>query len=291
MNLVPQSIKNRISKAIQTKIVEPTLRFRFGRMFDNQTSIIKYIPHKKDEDYLISSQLKNNERQPMPRDYYAGYGTNEEEYFNSGNEDVKIMDKHLIANGYDKRHGQVALDLGCGSARMLRNLNKYFKESELWGLDINANLIYWCKENIGDTANFATSTLIPHLFFESNYFDLIYCGSVFTHIDDLAEAWLLEVRRVLKKGGVFYVTIHDENTVKMLDNEYKNHTFAKYLDQNKTYVNNKHHFGMMVIDRDNFSQVFFSKAYFKHWVEPFFEVLEIVDGAYGYQSVAILRKK
>jgi ubiquinone/menaquinone biosynthesis C-methylase UbiE len=219
------------------------------------------------------------------------YGKTAEEYLQSGVEDVKNMDSNLLANNYTERTNQRVLDLGCGCARMLRNVNQCFTDSELWGLDIDSKLIYWCRENIGNTANYATTTLIPHLPFESNYFNLIYCGSVFTHIDDLAEAWLMEVRRVLKQGGIFYVTIHDESSVRMLDNEYKHTALAQYISKNATYNNNKHNFGMLVIDRDNNSMVFFSKAYFKQWVEPFFDVLQIIDGAYGYQSVAVLRKK
>ncbi len=289
--IIPTSFKSRLGKILQTKIVEPTLKFRFGGLYDNQTSIIKYIPFNRDEDYVIPNVNSTGNKRPMPRDYFAEYGNNQQEYYASGKKDVQIMNDILILNGYSNRNNQKVLDLGCGSGRMTSNLYEYFKESELWGLDINAGIIYWCKEALGDTANYATNTLIPHLPFESNYFDLIYCGSVFTHIDDLAEAWLLEVRRVLKKDGVFYVTIHDENTVKMLADEYKGRAFANYLVQNKTYMANKNNFGMMVIDRDNNSQVFFSKAYFKQWVQVFFEVLDIIDGAYGYQSVAILRKK
>lgn len=290
--LLPGSIKEKLSKIIQHKIVEPTLRFRFGGLYDNQTSIIKYMPFKRDQDYVIPDFKKQSGGKIAPPfAYWLGYGKTEQEYLESGVEDVKKMDANLATVGYTERTNQKVLDLGCGCARMLRNVNQHFKESELWGLDIDAKLIYWCKENIGETANYATTTLIPHLPFESNYFNLIYCGSVFTHIDDLADAWLLEVRRVLKKDGIFYVTIHDENTVKMLDGEYKNANLAEHLFQNKTYMSNKSNFGMMVIDRDNLSQVFFSKAYFKQWVEPFFELVQIIDGAYGYQSVAVLRKK
>ena len=49
--------------------------------------------------------------------------------------------------------------------------------------------------------NFATVTTAPHLPFADGYFDFAYCSSVFTHISDLADAWLLELRRIVRSGG------------------------------------------------------------------------------------------
>lgn len=48
---------------------------------------------------------------------------------------------------------------------------------------------------------FVTTTTLPHLPFADGYFHMIHAGSVFTHIADLAEAWLLEIRRVLARAG------------------------------------------------------------------------------------------
>jgi ubiquinone/menaquinone biosynthesis C-methylase UbiE len=46
------------------------------------------------------------------------------------------------------------------------------------------------------------NTILPHLPFEDRSFDVVYAGSVFTHIDDLAQTWFLELRRVLHAGGM-----------------------------------------------------------------------------------------
>jgi SAM-dependent methyltransferase len=45
---------------------------------------------------------------------------------------------------------------------------------------------------------------------EDRFFDLVYAFSVFTHIDEWETAWLAELRRVLKPGGVAYLTIHSD---------------------------------------------------------------------------------
>lgn len=280
------------SKWIQKKIVEPTLKKRFGRIYSNHTTVFKYMPYKGDEDYVIENIPQQYEAEPIPpKEYWLGYGHTPEEYINSGKEDVKIMLDLLAANGYTDRNGQVVLDLGCGGARMLRNLKANMPESELWGVDIDTKLIYWNKQNLGDRANFATTTLIPHVPFGDSYFNLVYTGSVFTHIDDLAEAWLMEIRRILKKGGIFYLTIHDESTVESLATTYKDHPLAKFLHANPTYNANKGNFGMLTIGRDNISQVFYSKEYFEKLVSFGFEILAKQPNAYGYQTAVILRKK
>src|SRR5207244_2674608 len=56
---------------------------------------------------------------------------------------------------------------------------------------------------------------LPPLAFEDRYFDFIYAGSVFTHIADLAEAWLMELRRIVRPGGRLYLTIQDERSIEL----------------------------------------------------------------------------
>jgi SAM-dependent methyltransferase len=76
---------------------------------------------------------------------------------------------------------------------------------------------------------FATGTTAPHVPFEDRTFDLIYCGSVFTHISELAEAWLLELRRILRPGGYVYVTIHTRHTIDLLLTRYREEPLLKDL--------------------------------------------------------------
>jgi ubiquinone/menaquinone biosynthesis C-methylase UbiE len=102
--------------------------------------------------------------------------------------------------------------------------------------------------------HFVTTTTAPHLPFEDDYFDLVYCGSVFTHISDLADAWLLEIRRILRTGAYAYITIHDNKSVRLL-------------------------------------QVFYNLDYLVgHW-SPFMEVRSVTEAAHDYQAVLVLRKR
>ena len=52
----------------------------------------------------------------------------------------------------------------------------------------------------------------PPLPLPDAHFDVVTAFSVFTHIDELDSPWLLELRRILKPGGLLDATIHDETT-------------------------------------------------------------------------------
>jgi len=57
-----------------------------------------------------------------------------------------------------------------------------------------------------------TGLTMPILPFPDNHFDVIYDFSVFMHIKFQWDMWLLELKRVLKPGGLLIQTIHTENT-------------------------------------------------------------------------------
>ena len=121
------------------------------------------------------------------------------------------------------------LDFGCAAARMLRFCPRYFQQAECWGVDLKAEHIEWCQRFLSPPFLFAATTSLPHLPFDDGVFDLVYCGSVFTHISDLADAWFLELRRVLRPGGHLYLTIHDEHTIEVLLRDYPERDLTQAL--------------------------------------------------------------
>jgi SAM-dependent methyltransferase len=99
---------------------------------------------------------------------------------------------------------------------MIRWLEDHTERGEVWGVDISGAHITWCQQNLSSPFRFATTTTFPHLPFEDNYFDLIYAASVFTHISDLAEAWLMELRRIARPGGRLVRTVDDKHTLELV---------------------------------------------------------------------------
>jgi SAM-dependent methyltransferase len=114
-----------------------------------------------------------------------------------------LLEKH----GFNFRTCGAILDFGCGSARILR-LFRYLSGVRLVGSDANPECIEWCRDNVPG-CQFQVNQLDPPLAFsEGNEFDLIISLSVFTHIPlNQQTAWLLEMKRILRPGGILLCTV------------------------------------------------------------------------------------
>jgi len=111
------------------------------------------------------------------------------------------------------------LDFGCGCGRTLRWLMESYPATHFYGADVYADAIDWCARNLPDGA-FVNSKPEPPLPFESSYFDVVYCFSVFTHLDErMQDMWLIEIKRILKPGGIVILTVHGDRAACTLDEE------------------------------------------------------------------------
>jgi SAM-dependent methyltransferase len=206
------------------------------------------------------------------------------------------------------------LDFGCAGARLLRFLPRERADAEHWGVDINAQYISWCQSNLSPPFLFATTTTLPHLPFEDNTFDLVYCGSVFTHITDLADAWFLELRRVLRPGGHAYITIQDKSTMQAMlsryaaappDTVWDVHDFAKVDGDPGSSPAGLHaihqadaatgalakDFASFAFSIDPYSNIFYDTGYLVDKWSRFAEIVSVNPAAYGSQTALLWRKR
>lgn len=102
----------------------------------------------------------------------------------------------------DKR----VLDFGCGAGRALRHFGAEAEVAEIHGCDIDEPSIAWLRENLSPPFHVALSREDPPLPHESESFDLVLAQSVFTHLTDRWSAWLLELHRILRPGGLLVAT-------------------------------------------------------------------------------------
>lgn len=240
------------------------------------------LPQNSDDfDGVCSQEL------PVPPEWLRfGYRTSEA-FLQTGKTDIDAMLELCPLD--DARR---ILDFGCGPGRMIRWLKDEADDREIWGTDIIADYLLWCQQHLSPPFHFMLATIQPHLPFEDRYFDYIYAGSVFTHLDDLASAWLLELRRVLSENGRLYITLHDENTIELLDNEYRDHASARAFKAEKAYAEYTHSdFGMFTLGRRTGSQVFYNTDYFRRMAAQLnLEVSAVAPGAFRYQTGVILKR-
>ena len=83
---------------------------------------------------------------------------------------------------------------------------------ETLGCDINRFHIGWIARHLPANITAFQSHSIPSLPLPDDSVDLMSAFSVFTHIEALETAWLMELRRILRPGGIAWITVHSEKT-------------------------------------------------------------------------------
>ncbi len=133
--------------------------------------------------------------------------TSYEKYLNSGREASRNI-LELIFKHKREAEIQTILDWGCGVARITRHLPEALPNRAIFGIDINEEMIAWCRKNINGVT-FQKNDLAPPTSFPNAFFDVVISTSVFTHLSlALQQEWVKEVNRVLKTGGIFAFTLH-----------------------------------------------------------------------------------
>lgn len=99
------------------------------------------------------------------------------------------------------------LDFGCGAGRVARHLAN--DVVSLTGIDIDETAILWDRRHL--RGQYFVCAPAPPAHFPDSSFDVIYAISVFTHFDEPQQfAWLSEIRRLLRPGGLLIATTQPE---------------------------------------------------------------------------------
>ncbi|MCR4991803.1 MAG: class I SAM-dependent methyltransferase, partial [Lachnospiraceae bacterium] len=117
----------------------------------------------------------------------------------------------LVSN-YEIHEGMKVLELGCGTGTLWLGHDDLIEKCDKLVLsDLSEGMLEKAKENLGVKGNVEYRIEdIQELSFDDDTFDVIIANAMLYHVPDLNKG-LKEVRRVLKKGGVFYCSTLGEN--------------------------------------------------------------------------------
>lgn len=207
-----------------------------------------------------------------------GYATDDTtEYLRWGKVDHDLL-LGVVEKHYERSADLHVMDFGCSSGRVLRHFESEHisRNWTLYGIDLQAKAIEWMRQNFPPHYQIATSSIMPHLPFADNSLDVIYGISIFTHIKYLWDAWLLELRRVLKPNGLLIQTVHTENAW----NFYCAHKHEAWVQKSfpaELLNSNSMNVEFLYYGDIRVSQVFWKRQVVREFWGRYFEILEITD--------------
>ena len=156
-------------------------------------------------------------RRVSPKIHYRDnmYAGNGENYFRTGLSAVGCIDDVLHHAGCLRIRD--VLDMPCGYGRELRFMVLRFPEATFTACDIQPGAVDFCVQEFGAVAAYSRPKLSEVSF--DRGFDLIWCGSLVTHLNRDAILDLLRLfSRHMNPGGVLIFTFHGDYVLrKMLD--------------------------------------------------------------------------
>lgn len=231
---------------------------------------------------------------PLTQDREGYYGPDHFSYWASGLKDARLLIDAVEKHGTGQL--KAFLDLGCASGRVLRHVALEKPECRAIGCDINRLHVEWCNANLPDNCSVFQNHSVPTLPLEDNSLDAVTAYSVFTHIEAVETAWLSEIRRVLKPGGIAWLTVHTEHTLQSMNDDWPlwrptmEHPKAmRLLDQSRNFACDR-----LVLrwlnNRSYSSNVFYKSEYLTSRWTRILELVELRRCFPSFQDVMLMRK-
>lgn len=196
--------------------------------------------------------------------------------------------------------GKRALDFGCGAGRVLRHFADEADRCDFFGCDLHEPSIAWMQENLSPPFNAFLSSTRPPIPVPNGYFDLIWAVSVFTHLDGASwSGWLLDLRRLLKPGGILLASILGKRQYWMMGEAWNDeHVGMNALKAGE--LTSSRSMLARTLDGPELRAalrevpaplVFHSEWWIRaHWGRAF-EILSLQPEALGLQGLAVMRRR
>jgi SAM-dependent methyltransferase len=173
-------------------------------MEDVDRSIATMSPLLDDDSLEVS-------REVCPDDGMRDYAP--QIYFTAGRDALRAVRMAMLAAGLEDVKS--VLDFASGGGRALRYFKAAFPKASLTACDILPRQVEFCAKEFGATG--VVSTGDPAELELEGPFELIWCGSLLTHVDEEMWAKVLELfSRVSAYGGVIVFTAYGRLVAEML---------------------------------------------------------------------------
>ena len=224
---------------------------------------------------------------PANKWLFETYQLNYKKYFEQG----KLAAKEIClwTEPYLQMEVPTILDWGCGTGRVIQHVHSFAPYALLYGADSNTGMIQWNSKNLSGI-HFTDIESIPPTAYPSNYFNLIFGISVFTHLSKNATLeWIIELHRIIQTDGILLVTTHGSFFMPQLFATEKKQLqetgfFATSFSANNTLTGNRN------------DTSYHTQAFFEELISDYFKIISIYDGSkhpekMGGQDLWILQKK
>lgn len=236
---------------------------------------------------------------PVAADREGYYGENHSGYWLSGLSDALSVTRQAerLGLGANPRY----FELGCASGRVVRHV-AFHTAVPITCCDINKRHTEWIRLFLPQRINVFQSSVIPALPLEDNSVDIATAFSVFTHIDEFDTAWLLELRRILRPGGLAYVSVATDHTWEQYRQQWiKDHLLPLAGKITDFTVDEALFAGPLPREKTVFwwgagragvyaSTVFHTAAYIRREWGRIFTVRDILPDRHFYQDVVLMTK-
>lgn len=148
---------------------------------------------------------------PPPHLQAAFVGTSNEAALRNAYDFYLHVQNELTLHAKPLGRESTVLDFGCGWGRIMRFFLRDVPWPQLFGFDPWSEAIQLCRST-EVYGQFLKTNLLPPCLVKDETFDLIYAYSVFSHLSEKAAgAWIAELSRLLKPGGLLIITTRGQN--------------------------------------------------------------------------------
>lgn len=212
--------------------------------------------------------------------------------------------------GIDVDENTRVLDFGCGWGRHMHYFWQIVKAENLYGTDIDPNLVELCSQ-LFPSGNFVQNFVKKPMPLEKDFFDIVWSYSVFSHLNEDAHMICMrDICRVLRPGGMFIGTTEGANFIDFcasfrdktkIENDWHENLGRVFKSEaeveacKRRYEQGEFQFFQSYNHGPNgysaYGEAIVPKHFFeKHWTDRF-RIVDFYDPCMGNQQAVIVAQK